>query len=354
MIRRKPGSRIFVLDIWVGKKRFRRSLRTEERGLAIERARDIAAELRKPRAPGLPLAAFADKYLEWACVSKPAYARTERYYIGVIKPWFNNAGLSTLEVITPHDIERFRAHILTRPIGHTAKTTSRATANRYCALLRTMFNKARDWGDFKGDNPVSRVKFYREGSKVRPLTEAEIRAVLEATDTLAARKYATPLQREAPALFRLILQTGLRRSEALCLRWADVGDEAITIRGKGGKTRTVPLNSEARTILAKRGGASGYVFNIPGRSSGSILKRLHAIISEKASVHFHVHLLRHVFASRLLAAGVDVVTISQLLGHSAYMTTLLYAHSNPRLMKRAVALIGHRTVDAAGENVGSD
>jgi site-specific recombinase XerD len=44
----------------------------------------------------------------------------------------------------------------------------------------------------------------------------------------------------------------------------------------------------------------------------------------------------HAFASRLLAAGVDVVTISQLLGHSAATVTLLYTHTNPRLMRQAV------------------
>lgn len=346
--------RFYRLDIWVGKKRVRRSLRTDQRALALDRARELERELRAPKPPGVPFVAFAEKYLAWAKTAKPAYSRTERYWVGVIRAWLESEDLLTLEQINTHAVERLRAHLLTRKIGHTTNTLSRATANRYCALLRTMFNKARDWGDYHGDNPVSRVRFYREGSTVRPLTDAEIRAVLEAADVLAARKHATPLQREAPALFRLILNTGLRRSEALNLRWSDIGDDSITVRGKGGKVRTVPLNGEARAIL-DRPRAGPYVFDIPGRSSDSILKRLHAIISEKAGVKFHVHLLRHAFASRLLAAGIDVVTIGQLLGHSASMVTLLYTHTNPRLMRAAVGTLDrHRTVDAGGESAASD
>ena len=181
-----------------------------------------------------------------------------------------------------------------------------------------MINKAKDWGEFRGENPVSRVKFYREGSKVRPLTEAEIKAILKAADELAGRKHATPLQREAPALFRFILNTGLRHSEALCLRWADIGDDSLSIKWKGGKVRTVPLNREAAAILARRQRIGQFVFDIPGRTSESLMRGLSETISKKTSVRFHLHLLRHAFASRLLASVVDVVTISNLLGHSAF------------------------------------
>jgi len=123
------------------------------------------------------------------------------------------------------------------------------------------------------------------------------------------------------------------------LRWADIGDDAITVKGKGGKVRTIPLNDLAFNILKTRKRITQYVFDIPGRTSGSILRKLTATISKNAGVAFHVHLLRHHFCSKLLAAGVDVVTISQLAGHSAYMTTLLYSHSNPQLQRRAVELL---------------
>ena len=339
----KKHGRVFWLDLWCGKKRVRRSLHTSEYALAIERARDVALALRKPKQAGVDIAEFATRYEEWARQTKPSSAGTEKYRMPVIRAWLYNAGLSTLEVITPYHIEQFRAYVMTRAVGHTDKKIGRTTANRYLALIRSMFNKAKDWGEFTGDNPVSRVKLYREGTKIRPLTEVEVTAILAATDTLAARKHATPLQREAPALFRFILNTGLRTSEALTLRWADIGDDAITVKGKGGKVRTIPLNAEATAILQKRQRVSQFVYDIPGRTSGSILRKLTATISKNAGVAFHVHLLRHVFASRLIAAGVDIVTVGGLLGHGAAMTTLLYTHSNPGLMRRAVdTLPGNR------------
>lgn len=329
----------------MGKHRVRRSLHTTERVVAIERARDLTVELRTPRPDGVPVAQFCDRYLEWARTAKPASMRDEKYRVAIIKAWCASTGLTLLNDITAQSVGQFRAHLLTRPIGHTTKTIGRASVNRYCAAMRRMFNLAREWGEYKGENPVSKVKFYREGAKVRPLTDAEVEVILSATDTIATRKYATALQREAPALFRFILQTGLRRSEALNLRWSDVGDDVITILGKGGKTRAIPLNAEARSILKGQRKDGPFVFQVPGRDSLSLMRRLTATISKNAGVHFHLHLLRHVFASRLLAAGVDIVTISQLLGHGASMTTLLYSHSNPKLQMEAVTKLGHRAAD---------
>ena len=348
MILRKPSG-IFWLDIRVNGRRVRRSLGTTERALALERAADVAAGLRCPKPVGLPFAEFATRYLEWARQTKPGSYAAEKYRVDIIKAWLYKAGLSTLESITPYHVEQFRAWVLTKKIGDTAKHVGKSTANRYCALLRTMFNRARDWEIFDGPNPVSRVRFYREGRKVRPLTDTEVRAVLAAVDALATRKHATALQREAPALFRFILNTGLRRSEALGLRWVDVGDDVLTITGKGGKTRLTPLNAEARAIVGQRPRVGPFVFNIPGRTSPSLLRRLTATISKNAGVPFHLHLLRHYFATQLLRNGIDIVTISGILGHSATMTTLLYAHTSAGEMRRAVdTLPGHSAVDVSG------
>ncbi len=329
----------FWLDIWCGPKRVRRSLHTTERVVALERAQRVAEELRRPRPAGVQIAEFIPRYLDWARQSKPASARDERLRAEIIKSWAYNAGLLTLEVITPFHVEQFRAALLTRRVGKTAKTISRSTVNRYTAQLRTMFNKAKDWGEFKGENPVSRVKFYREGAKIRPLTDAEADAVLAEADRLAALKHATPLQREAPRLFRFVLQTGLRRSEALHLRWSDIGDDSITVKGKGGKVRTIPLNAAARGLLDRpRTGA--YVFDVPGRDSPAVFKCLHKTISDKVGFRFHAHLLRHKFASSLLERGIDIVTIGELMGHSAVMVTMLYAHTNPRMKRSAVDSLG--------------
>jgi len=211
-----------------------------------------------------------------------------------------------------------------------------------------MFNRAKDWGLFNGPNPVSKVKFYREGEKVRPLTEAEIQAVFDAARVISSRKDATPIGRALFDICGLVLQTGLRRSEVLNLRWMDIGDDELMIRGKGGKIRMVPMNLEARKIIEGQPHFSPFVFAVPNRNSPGVLRRVTETISRRAGVHFHLHLLRHAFASRLLAAGIDVVTIGDILGHSAHMTTLLYSHSSPTRKREAVdTLLGHRQMDVS-------
>ena len=123
----------------------------------------------------------------------------------------------------------------------------------------------------------------------------------------------------------------------------------IVVRGKGGKTRTIPLNAGAQALLERlpRHG----VFDVPYRDSVSVLRRVTETVKRQTGIPFHLHLLRHAFASRLLAAGVDIVTVSSLLGHGARMTTLLFAHSSIDQMRKAVdTLPGHRAMNVSPES----
>ena len=332
---RKHG-RVYWLDIWCGKHRVRRSLHTDEYYLALDRARDITLELRQPKPAGVPFGEFADKYLAWSAETKPSSVRNERYYMAALKPWLKDRGLLTLEQITTQRVEEYRAHLATKKVGHTTKFVSHPTVNRHLAMLRTMFNKARDWGLVECANPVSRVKFYKENGKVRPLTEAEVGRVLDAAQAISAAKYTSPTGRAIYDICRVVLFTGLRRSEVLNMRWSDIIDDELRVRGKGGKVRTVPLNDEALQAIHRQPHEGAYVFAVPNRASCSLLRRTSAHVERMTGVHFGLHKLRHAFATRLLASGADIVTISQLLGHAASMTTLLYAHTSPRRMREAV------------------
>ncbi len=330
---------IWWLDIWVGSRRIRRSLHTTERVVAIERARDVAEELKRGRPAGLTLKEFLPRYLTWARDTKPASYRLERYHAAIIQAWFEQAGSPTLESVTPLAVEQFRQEVRRRDRRATknAKPASASTANRYCALLRTMFNRAADWGLVSGPNPVSRVKFYREGGKIKPLSEAEIAAVVEAARAISASKDTSPAGRVMGDLCELVLNTGLRRSEALNLRWSDIIDDSLRIRGKGGKVRTVPINAPARAAIDRQPRASAFVFDVPYRAKQGVLRQITATITRRTKIPFHLHLLRHAFASRLLAGGVDIVTVSDLLGHSMAMTTLLYTHSSEARKRDAVS-----------------
>lgn len=339
---KKLKGRNFWLDIRVRGKRVRRSLGTAEYLLAIERAREITAELRSPRPAGAGIPEFFEKYRAWARETKPSSFRNEDHQLTWIAANLASQGLSTLEEVSPYHVEQMRAAVRardrrTKPDSpKKGKGTSKATINRYCAVLRSVFNKAIDWGTFHGTNPVSKVKFYREGEKVRPLDTAEVEKVLEAARTISSDKLTSPMGRALYDLCRLVLNTGLRRSEALNLHWADIIDDELRIQGKGGKVRFIPLNGEAQAVLDGRPRLTARVFNVPNQNAPGVLRRVTETIRRKTGVDFHLHLLRHAFASRLMAAGTDIVTVGDLMGHSSSMVSLLYTHSNPILRKRAV------------------
>jgi integrase/recombinase XerD len=131
--------------------------------------------------------------------------------------------------------------------------------------------------------------------------------------------------------------TGLRLAEATHVKVADVDGQRAQIRitsGKGRKERRVPASPRLLDALReywKIRRPNNYLF--PGRtpdvplSSPTIQKacRLSAALAGIQNV-VTPHTLRHSYATSMLEAGVDLLTISKLLGHSSFVTTMIYLH----------------------------
>lgn len=141
------------------------------------------------------------------------------------------------------------------------------------------------------------------------------------------------------ALMELLYASGLRVSEAVGLKLADVDLAEGWVRcvGKGSKERIVPIGKPAREWLLrylqryKRHGApSLYLF--PGRRGGALSRqeawRAVKRSAQKAGIVQRVtpHTLRHSFATHLLAGGADIRTIQEMLGHARLATTQIYTH----------------------------
>ncbi|MBK34141.1 MAG: hypothetical protein CME26_01260 [Gemmatimonadetes bacterium] len=146
-------------------------------------------------------------------------------------------------------------------------------------------------------------------------------------------------------LLTLALHTGLRRMELFNLQWADVDmerEEIVVRRAKSRKYRRVPVNSVV--VAALRGHPrhirSSHVFH---REDGGpwrdVRKRLWAALDKAGLPRVRLHDLRHSFASNLVAAGVDLRNVKELVGHSSLEMTLRYSHLTPGRLRASVAAL---------------
>ena len=180
------------------------------------------------------------------------------------------------------------------------------------------------------------------------MTDPEIGALLAAPDR------STWTGRRDHALFSLVAQTGLRASELIGLRCADVhlGTGAhVSCQGKGRKQRITPLTSGVVTILrvwlAERAGQQRDALFVtrPGMalSRDALEHRLAKYVRIAAGVcptlaqkSVTMHVLRHSTAMRLLRAGIDTSVIALWLGHENVETTQVYLHADLEIKERAL------------------
>ena len=157
------------------------------------------------------------------------------------------------------------------------------------------------------------------------------------------------------ALLELLYATGLRVSELVGLRLTNIArnGQTLTVIGKGSKERMVPLSDPARDAVAawikardenheKGKPKSPYLFPAGGRAGhlpraafNDILKFLAATAGIDGT-RVSPHVLRHSFASHMLAHGADLRSLQQMLGHADISTTQIYTHVLDERLKRLV------------------
>ncbi|HLV82614.1 MAG TPA: site-specific tyrosine recombinase XerD [Devosia sp.] len=195
--------------------------------------------------------------------------------------------------------------------------------------------------NLRGDDPtriVASPKTRRALPKV--LSVAEVDKLLTSAEA-AANAPGTPAEQAGAlrlyVLLELLYATGMRVSELVSLRRAAVMRDTsfITVTGKGNKERIVPLNDRTRDaikaylatlepgpFLFPASGAEGYL-------SRQVFARDLKGLAGRAGIgaaRVAPHVLRHAFASHLLAGGADLRVVQMLLGHADISTTQIYTH----------------------------
>lgn len=282
------------------------------------------------------LADVIKEYLTAAEMAKRSFRNDKRYG----KTWTERLGRRTLEEITAADLEKIRVERLAGRLGRDAddkdkkpRPVTPATVNREYAFLKHVFNIAIRDGKTER-NPVAKLKMLREPSgRVRYLSDEE--------ETVLFAKLLTDESRDR---VRVLLQTGLRKSEFLGLRWKDVDLKAgmLTIpRSKHGETRHVPLTSEVRSIISRRPRSLDATALIFPNSLGNVdlhwaEKDFPDAVEEAEIEDFRLHDTRHTFASRLAMEGVDILAIKELGGWKTLSMVQRYAHLSPGHQRRAI------------------
>lgn len=229
-------------------------------------------------------------------------------------------GRQKVNAVIRDDIARLHASLKKTPYA----------ANRVLSLLKKMFNLAEVWG-WRGDgsNPCRHVERFKEQSRERFLTVAEMELVGKALDE--AEELGTE-PAEALAAIRLLALTGCRKSEILTLRWSYVDFERRLLflpDSKSGK-KMVPLGAEAIAVLKSLKRIPDNPYLLPGRhGKGHLIGLYHVWHRLRTSLGLkdvRLHDLRHSFASVAVSGGMGLPILGKLLGHSNPATTARYAH----------------------------
>ncbi len=327
------------------RERIRKSAATKEQALRLER--DIRTKLDRGE---LRPATKAPLFSEWAkefldvyvsANNKPSEQAAKKTIVEThLVPFF---GDMRIDQIGRRTIETYKAKQL-KTVTRSGEPTSPKTINNRLTVLRRMLSLAHEYEMIPAVPKVKWLKVPQAKFRFFSFEEAEL--VLDKAEP------------EWRPMLLVAMRTGLRRGELLALRWEDVdlthgrivvnrsvwkGQEGTP---KGGRSREVPLSSEAKEALRSLPSrfAKGYVFG-DGKTRlthGEVKHPLWRACVAAGLPKAGWHVCRHTFASHLVMRGVPLKAVQELMGHADIQTTMRYAHLSPDVRTDAVAQLDRR------------
>lgn len=267
--------------------------------------------------------------------NKPSEYRSKERMLRVhLLPYF---GQSLLNEIDASMIERYKQLKVEEGI-HPKTINNQLTVLHRCLVV------AVEWGE---NIQIPHMRFLKvPAPKFRFLSEKDIQRLLTHSQSELWR-----------TVILLAVRTGLRYSELAGLRWCDVDLRArqLCVRQafvekhmgtpKNGRTRYVPIAQDAYDALSVLPKDAEFVFHM-GQGKPIIYETAYSIlerICKRANLpRISWHVLRHTFASHLVARGGSLQAIQELLGHATLSMTLRYAHLAPSALHSTIRLLDQR------------
>ncbi len=282
-----------------------------------------------------------DAFFEALVVERGAAANTVAAY---------RRDLEDAEMLLGDDLEKAQEADLRRYMAGLQRAgLSPRTISRRRSALRQFFLFCLVEG-YRLDNPADRLDAPKTGRALpRHLGVEEVRALIEAIGTYDGRA-----RYRLHCVVELLYGAGLRVSELIGLTLSDVppGRGWLTVRGKGGRERIVPLGDPARAAIDAWVAVRPFRTSGPWRSrwlfpsssrEGHLTRRRIGQLLDGLAVRAGLdpsrvspHVMRHAFASHLLEGGADLRSLQQLLGHADIATTQIYTHVVDAQLRRAV------------------
>ncbi|MBG9589214.1 tyrosine recombinase XerC [Cytobacillus firmus] len=280
-------------------------------------------------------------FIEYLQIEKNYSQYTIEHYQHDISDFFmfmSEQAISDLSKVEYQDVRIYLTNLFERKM-------SRKSVARKISSLRSFF-KFLLREEIVAENPFALVSIPKAQKKLPEFFyEEEMKQLFDACES------STPLGQRNKALLELLYATGIRVSECSQIRLKDLDMHLSTVlvRGKGSKERYVPFGSFAqdaidtyinhgrKELLANGNMQENLFLNARGgpltaRGIRTILDR----IIEKSSLtgKIHPHMLRHTFATHLMANGADMRTVQELLGHAFLSSTQVYTHVTNEYLKK--------------------
>lgn len=276
---------------------------------------------------------LSHKFFDYSKYIKGFSPQTIRRYRQTINYYVNFAKIADIEQVTEANTRNLFYY------GRTSRNWSVNTFICYQKSLSVFFQWCIKEGYMTG-NPAQAIETPRLERRIpSKLTKQEAEKILETVDNypyeskfLRFRNYA---------IFATFMMTGVRKGELINLKFNDVDIENMSIfirQGKGNKDRVIPINYRLAEILKKYLNErhrlnktcpeffTSFFLNAGFTHSGMV--RLLRKIIDASGIKFHLHKLRHTFATLMLEGGCDIYSLSKMIGHNDIKTTTIYLAAN--------------------------